>query len=82
MVVNIPLLSGFPFPLALPYRSSQVGLILATPSKKLLEIKGISDAKLEKITEAAKRLKPTGFVTGTEALVQSKVSVRDAGGGC
>lgn len=51
----------------------QVGLILATPSKRLLEIKGISDAKLEKITEAAKKLKPTGFLTGTEALVQSKV---------
>jgi len=76
-----------------------VGLVLSTPSKRLLEvkrraivnaccranpplpsplsnfplqIKGISDTKLEKILEACKRLKPTGFVTGTEALVRSK----------
>ncbi len=57
---------------------TQIGLILSTPSKRLLEIKGISDAKLEKITEAAKKLKPTGFLSGTEALVQAKV--RGAGG--
>lgn len=56
-----------------PITTLQVGLILATPSKRLLEIKGISDAKLEKITEAAKKLKPCGFLSGTEALVQSKV---------
>lgn len=32
----------------------------------LLAVKGISDAKVDKILEAAKKLKPTGFMTGIE----------------
>lgn len=86
-----------------------VGRILSTPTKALLAIKGISDAKVEKvgsvaalahagmltlcpcrafaspltphrcavqILEAARKLVPTGFVTGSEALLKAKVRVR------
>ena len=57
----------FPFP---PPRATAHPLSHATA---VLDIKGVSDAKLEKILESCKRLKACGFVTGTEALVQSKL---------
>ena len=41
-----------------------VGSVLSTPTKALLLIKGISDAKIEKILEAARKLVSTGFLTG------------------
>jgi hypothetical protein len=50
-----------------------VGQLLRTPTKVLLAIKGISDTKLEKIMEAARKLHPVGFTTGNEALHQVKV---------
>jgi meiotic recombination protein DMC1 len=36
----------------------------------LLNIKGISEAKLEKVVEAARKLLPTGFMSGVDALSQ------------
>ena len=45
-----------------------VGQVLATPTKALLAIKGISDAKVEKVMEAARKLKNVGFVSGVQAL--------------
>ncbi len=37
-----------------------------SPAQALLAIKGISDTKVEKILEACRKLKPVGFVTGSE----------------
>lgn len=34
--------------------------------QKLLDIKGFSDAKVDKLLESAKALKNTGFMSGTE----------------
>jgi hypothetical protein len=39
-----------------------------------------SDAKLEKIMEACKRLKPCGYTSGSEALLASKARVRITSG--
>ena len=49
--------------------------MLSTPTKRLLDVKGISDAKLEKILEACKKLKDTGFCTGGEAMLAAKARV-------
>ena len=57
-----------------------VGLILSTPTKRLLDIKGVSDAKLEKILEACKKLKATGFISGGEALLAAKARVHISSG--
>jgi meiotic recombination protein DMC1 len=38
--------------------------------KDLLNVKGISDAKLEKIQEAASKIECVGFSTGSEMLVR------------
>jgi meiotic recombination protein DMC1 len=46
-------------------------MVLAVPSKKLLAIKGISDAKCEKILECARQLKPVGFLSGSDFLLAS-----------
>ena len=35
-----------------------------------------SDAKLEKILDACKRLKPCGYMSGSESLLASKARVR------
>lgn len=51
-----------------------VGQVLTVPSKKLLDVKGISDTKVEKIIEAARKLKPTGFLTGTDTLSKHKAT--------
>jgi hypothetical protein len=53
-----------------------VGRVLATPSKALLAIKGISDAKVEKIMEAARKLVPSGFLSGTEVLLKFKSRIK------
>ena len=56
--------------------------ILFTPKKILIDIKGISDAKLDKILEAAHRLIPMGFQTATHFWEQrQKVIYLSTGGG-
>lgn len=40
--------------------------ILMAMKKELLNVKGISEAKLEKIQEAAMKLEKVGFSTGLE----------------
>lgn len=47
-----------------------------TPAQALLAVKGISDAKLEKIMEACRKLKPQGFVSGTEYLHEVRSRAR------
>ena len=49
------------------------GLRMCT-SKRLAAIKGISDAKVEKMKEAARKLDGHEFVTGFEYAEQRKVS--------
>ena len=44
-------------------------------SKRLAAIKGISDAKVEKMKEAARKLDGHEFVTGFEYAEQRKVSL-------
>lgn len=46
------------------------------PKKELLNIKGISDAKLEKILEAAQKLETLGFQKGTDVLLRRKNLIR------
>lgn len=41
--------------------------------QSLLAVKGISDAKLEKLMEACKKMQNVGFMSGTEALLKQKV---------
>eukprot|EP01114_Cavostelium_apophysatum_P021174 TRINITY_DN7307_c0_g1_i1.p1 TRINITY_DN7307_c0_g1~~TRINITY_DN7307_c0_g1_i1.p1 ORF type:complete len:353 (-),score=107.01 TRINITY_DN7307_c0_g1_i1:1-1059(-) len=53
-----------------------VGSILMRTRKDLLSIKGISDAKLDKIMEAAAKLKQSSFMTGTEFLSKRKEVIR------
>lgn len=54
--------------------SHNASALLCTPSpmQELLAIKGISEAKVEKILEACKKLQPCSFVTGSEALLAHK----------
>ena len=47
-----------------------VEAIAFTGKKKLLEVKGISEAKADKLLEAAGKLVPMGFMTATEAARQ------------
>ena len=49
--------------------------ICFTPRKALIEIKGISDAKLDKILEAAQKLIDLGFQTAGSYLEQRKDQV-------
>jgi meiotic recombination protein DMC1 len=42
----------------------------------LLAVKGISDAKLEKLLECAKKMVNVSFISGTEALLKQKQRVR------
>jgi meiotic recombination protein DMC1 len=51
-----------------------VGMVMAQPRKKLEEIRGFSEAKVNKVVEAANKLIPFNFVTGTECL-QSRQSI-------
>ena len=46
--------------------------ICFTPKKALIEIKGISDAKLDKILEAAQKLLEMGFQTASSFLEKRK----------
>ncbi|PMD45128.1 Rad51-domain-containing protein [Hyaloscypha variabilis F] len=52
--------------------------LCATTSKRLLRIKGLSDTKVEKIKEAAKKLSPTttGFITAAELREIRKRCIR------
>ena len=43
-----------------------VGYFFSAPKKNLLAIKGISEAKADKIAAEATKLVPTGFTTATE----------------
>ena len=51
-------------------------MLLRTPSKDVLALKGISDVKYEKLKEAAIKLIPTGFISGVEALAVLKSRMR------
>jgi hypothetical protein len=63
----------------LPHPSSSSSLpVLLLHMQVLLAVKGISDTKVEKILEAARKLKPTGFVTGVEGA--SAAAGHDEGG--
>ncbi len=44
--------------------------VVYAPTKNLLAIKGISEAKADKITAEAQKLVPTGFTTATEMHVR------------
>ncbi|RKO85343.1 DMC1 protein, partial [Blyttiomyces helicus] len=44
--------------------------------RNLSKIKGMSEAKIEKIKEAANKLLPSGFITGTELECKRKNVVR------
>ena len=44
--------------------------------KELINIKGINDAKIEKILEAAKKLENHGFMTGNELAQKRKNIIR------
>lgn len=46
------------------------------PKKELLCIKGITDAKLEKILDAAQKLETLGFQKGTDVLIRRKNLIR------
>lgn len=50
--------------------------LFMAPKKELLNIKGITDAKLEKILEAAQKLESVGFRTGNDILVKRKNLLR------
>ena len=47
-----------------------------THSKNLLKIKGLSELKIEKIKEAADKLIPSGFITGSEIAQKRKAVLR------
>jgi meiotic recombination protein DMC1 len=47
-----------------------VGAVLMRPRKELMKVKGISEAKLDKIMEACGKLKQASFMTGGELLVK------------
>jgi len=53
-----------------------VASVLMRTRKELLSIKGISEAKLDKIMEAAQKLKFSSFMTGSEMLAKRKEVVR------
>lgn len=44
--------------------------IQMTTRKKLGNIRGFSEAKVDKIKEACSKLSPDGFVTGTQVCIQ------------
>ena len=46
------------------------------PSHPLCSTQGISDAKLEKLLEAARKMVGCGFVSGLEALVRQKARIK------
>ena len=46
-----------------------MSVVMAT-RKDLLNVKGISDAKIEKLQEAAGKVEATGFITGTDVLMK------------
>ncbi|PMD23732.1 DMC1 protein [Hyaloscypha hepaticicola] len=54
-----------------------IATLCGTTSRKLLRIKGLSDTKVEKIKEAAKKLLPTaGFITAAELAQIRKRCIR------
>ena len=61
-----------------PWSTSLKGLRMCT-SKRLAAIKGISDAKVEKMKEAARKLDGHEFVTGYEYAEQRKELSKNAG---
>ena len=61
-----------------PWSASSKGLRMCT-SKRLAAIKGISDAKVEKMKEAARKLDGHEFVTGFEYAEQRKELSKNAG---
>lgn len=46
-----------------------LSVVMAT-RKDLLNVKGISDAKIEKLQEAAGKIEATGFITGTDVMMK------------
>ena len=46
------------------------------PKKEILNIKGITDAKLDKIMEAAQKLESVGFKTGSDMMLKRKNLIR------
>ena len=44
--------------------------------KELLNVKGISDAKIEKLQEAASKVEQIGFLTGTDILTKRQNLLR------
>lgn len=55
--------------------------ILFTTKKDLTSIKGLTDAKVEKIKDAAEKLGNTGFITAAEYMeVRNKVKRITTGG--
>ena len=49
-----------------------VGMVLSTPAKHLENIKGFSEAKVQKLIDCCKKLQPSGFMSATEALDSRK----------
>jgi hypothetical protein len=52
-----------------------IASVMMTKSKKLLLIKGITEAKLAKILECSKQLQSFGFKTGKELMMDRKTIV-------
>ena len=50
--------------------------LFMAPKKELLNIKGITDAKLEKILDAAQKLEILGFQKGSDVLIRRKSLIR------
>jgi meiotic recombination protein DMC1 len=57
-----------------------VGLVLMTPGKELENIKGFSEAKVEKVVSCARKLVKNGFISGSEALSLRKHILRISSG--
>ncbi|CAN6922055.1 unnamed protein product, partial [Brassica oleracea] len=51
-----------------------------TPRKDLLQIKGISDAKVDKIVEAASKLVPLGFTSASQLHAQRQEIIQITSG--